>query len=247
MAQEAATDSLPLLQTMAKVSNWTGNVLITVGDAAIVWRAWGLWMNSKPVRYTLFIFMLADIGICLTDAAADTQDGILNNAVTLDWVFFVMSLSVNVLATTLIAYRAWTYHKSIQETTARPRKHKTQVERILLLLVESGAIFAVFQIVAVTFDELAVTIQIASPVDIAALYFGNIYTYASAFNPVAIFVLVNTQNTYQDSVQIEETPTLSQTTEPQVVDAGNAMEESPVGQVRHRVLPEGGEEGNNSH
>ena len=74
----------------------------------------------------------------------------------------MINLAVNIMATLLIVYRAWyisisitysqvtstynksrTHHKSVWAVS---RNRKTQVEAILLLFIESGALFAAIQV-----------------------------------------------------------------------------------------------------
>lgn len=81
-------------------------------------------------------------------------------SVTLDWIAIVINLAVNMMATLLIIYQAWynsisinssqvtysklrIYHKSIRSIS---RSNKSQVEAILLLLIESGAVLAAVQV-----------------------------------------------------------------------------------------------------
>lgn len=72
----------------------------------------------------------------------------------------MINLTVNTIATLLIIYRAWytpsssnqviithsksrAHHKSVQSIA---RSRRTQVEAILLLIIESGAVFAAIQV-----------------------------------------------------------------------------------------------------
>ncbi|KAE9399115.1 hypothetical protein BT96DRAFT_939647 [Gymnopus androsaceus JB14] len=132
--------------------------IFLIADTAIVWRAWALWVENRLVKWTLFIILLGDIGslwsyfpaynllaITIADSVVDTEGSITSsdlNTVTLDWLSTVLNFKVNVVATLLIAYQAWTYYQS---TRAILHNKKTQVETILLLMVESGAIFGVVQ------------------------------------------------------------------------------------------------------
>ncbi|KAE9402775.1 hypothetical protein BT96DRAFT_974168 [Gymnopus androsaceus JB14] len=75
----------------------------------------------------------------------------LGSTETLDWLSIVLNLTVNIVATLLIAYRAWTHHRSAR---AILRNKKTQVQAILLLMVESGAIFGVVQLANIIIQAL---------------------------------------------------------------------------------------------
>ncbi|THV00166.1 hypothetical protein K435DRAFT_466453 [Dendrothele bispora CBS 962.96] len=51
---------------------------------------------------------------------------------------------MNFFATSLIAYKAWSYRVDIKRNLAKTRRSKSQVEKVLALLVESGLIYMAF-------------------------------------------------------------------------------------------------------
>ncbi|KAE9383664.1 hypothetical protein BT96DRAFT_1106050 [Gymnopus androsaceus JB14] len=111
--------------------------------------------GNRLVKWGLLLILLLDIGDhfyhislkCLNIADVIIDTGLffnsIVNTVTLDWLSVVLNLTVNVVATLLIAYRAWTHHWLIQIISYNK---KTQVEVILLLFVESGSVLGVIQI-----------------------------------------------------------------------------------------------------
>ncbi|KAF9060149.1 hypothetical protein BDP27DRAFT_1430403 [Rhodocollybia butyracea] len=216
----------------AKMQNWLQNIIGLIADGVIAWRAWAVWMDNKKVKWTLFVLMFADIaptpGVSLADAVAtdigyDHQD--LSQSQILDGVTFVLSLSVNMVATCLIAFRAWTHHKSMRSILIRRKRSK--VEEILLLLVESGAIFALLQLLVLILDELETNIgHIDEHLLFAAISINQVYAMAAGLNPVAIFILVQTKNTYEQSFHLEEVPTLSQQLQSQQIS--NSLNPSDV-------------------
>jgi len=105
-----------------------------------------------------------------------------------------MNLAVNTEATLLIVYRAWTHHKSVQSIS---RNKKSQVEAILLLFIESGALFAACQILNIVIRALDVNSILNTPVNICSLFFTDLYTISAAFSPVAIVILVQTRSDYE--------------------------------------------------
>jgi len=197
--QSLVEGSLSVLFDWDQIANWSGNMIILIADAAIAWRAWVVWMDSRSIKWTLTLLMLADTGIGIYDAFADTQAQLSVSAsqpaVTFDWVFFASSLSVNTLGTLLIAYKAWRYHKSIKAMANK--RQKTHAQRILLLFVESGAFLAIFQIISLILTNLDLTVQPLSPVDFATCCISELYTYIAAFSSATIFILVQTNNTYE--------------------------------------------------
>ncbi|KAE9396433.1 hypothetical protein BT96DRAFT_977462 [Gymnopus androsaceus JB14] len=211
MAQELAS-SLKIVVTNI-LANWSGSFMLLIADTAIVWRAWALWAGNRLITWTLLIILLADIGVNIADAIVDTKVDInLGNistntaSATLDSLTPALNLSVNIVATLLIARRAWTYHQS---TRAIVRNKKTQVQAILLLMVESGAILGMIQLSS-TIVQVVDTRHpvLVSPLEDAKYFFGRFYIYSAVLNPIALVILVQTGTTYEQSFHLEDVPSL---------------------------------------
>ncbi|KAE9398621.1 hypothetical protein BT96DRAFT_940013 [Gymnopus androsaceus JB14] len=206
----------PIAQQMAANQKST----FVIADTAIVWRAWALWIENRLVKWTLFIILLADIDglvITIADAVVD-NDGSTNsttlNTVTLDWLSTALNLTVNIVATLLIAYQAWSYYCS---THAIFRNKKTQVEAILLLMVESGAIFGVVQLSNIIIQALDLDpTSVVSPIVYARFFLDILYMNSAAINPVALVILIHTGNIYEHSIHLEDIPSLEINSVPNV-------------------------------
>jgi len=215
-AQEIAADlksgAMDILQ------NWSDYCIILMADTAIIWRAWVLWAGNRTIKWTLLIILLADIAVDIANAVADTKvinmtnGNSDNNAVVLDFVNPVLNLTVNIVATFLIAYRAWIYHQSIPLL----RNNKTYVEAILLLMVESGAIYGVVQVTSIIFKALNIHAAGFSPIQRAEPFFSTLYVYSAALNPVALVILIQTENTYEHSFHLEDVSSLEINSVPNV-------------------------------
>ncbi|KAE9384095.1 hypothetical protein BT96DRAFT_1101852 [Gymnopus androsaceus JB14] len=193
------------------LTEWCANIMFLIADTAIVWRAWALWAENRLIKWMLLIILLADIGglfcVNIADAIVDTKAEFnLNfNVFTLDWLSTALNLTVNIMATLLIAYRAWTYHQS---TCGILHNKTTQVEAILLLMVESGAIFGVIQVINMIFAVLEIHTARFSPVNYADTFLAALYINSAAFNPVALVILTQTGNSYEHSFHLEDVPSL---------------------------------------
>ncbi|KAF9065040.1 hypothetical protein BDP27DRAFT_1332614 [Rhodocollybia butyracea] len=210
----------------AKIFDGLINTILFIADTVILWRAWAVWMNNKKVKWTLLILMLADMGVSLADCIADfripsTQ---VNGAITLDWVYFLLSLFVNMIATCLIALRTWRHRKSMESFSIGRRR--TKAEGVLLLLVESGAFFALLQLSAIIINGLDSVKAPPTSIRLITFLICQLYVFAAAFNPVAIFILVQIQSTYEQSFHLEEDPPLSQLAQSQQIPSAilNRME-----------------------
>ncbi|KAE9388733.1 hypothetical protein BT96DRAFT_980921 [Gymnopus androsaceus JB14] len=197
------------------LADWSTNFIFLIADIAIVWRAWALWVENRLIKWTLFIILLADLGISIADAIIDTKADISinDNVIIMDSLNTALNLTVNVVATSLIAHRAWRHHQSMHTIL---RNKKTQVEAILLLMVESGAIFGVVQVTNLVFGTLDIQATNFSPVDKATVLVQTLYIYSAALNPVALVILVRTENTYEHSFHLEDFTSLQINSVPNV-------------------------------
>ncbi|KAF9058869.1 hypothetical protein BDP27DRAFT_1342558 [Rhodocollybia butyracea] len=212
-AQITAANSQLLLKVFSDIIDCLCNSIVLLVDAVIVWRAWAMFMDSKTVKLLLVFLVVVDIGVTIADCVADTKN-VMFWTVSLDWAQIIVSLSVNLAATCLIAIRAWQVEMHRREST-RPfhmRTRKTQVEEVLILLVESGAIYALIQIASLTTRALDVGASVTSPTPLAAVrsIIDQMYLYSACLNPVAICVLVQTRSTYYEhSSYLDESHTLA--------------------------------------
>ncbi|KAE9389595.1 hypothetical protein BT96DRAFT_1003067 [Gymnopus androsaceus JB14] len=208
IAQETVADSKCIVPTL--LQEWSGNFIVLLADMAIAWRAWALWADNRLIKWPLLIMLLIDIAVNTASNLADTLAYFplitqVANAVTLNWVGVVLNFGVNIAATLLIAYRAWKHHHSVHVIL---HKKQTQVGAILLLMVESGAILGVVQVCCIVINVLEIHAANPSPINTAKVFLGALYTYSAAINPVALVILVQTGNTYEDSFHLEDLPSL---------------------------------------
>ncbi|KAE9403824.1 hypothetical protein BT96DRAFT_451425 [Gymnopus androsaceus JB14] len=203
LAQETAANLKALLTSI--LNNWSGNFIYLIADTAIIWRAWALWAENRLIKWTLLIILLADIGISIADNIVGTKAYLTSNSVTLDSLSTAVNLTVNIVATLLIAYRAWSHHRLIH---AISRNKKTPVEAILLLMIESGAIYGLVQVVTIIFSVLDIQAAELSPVDEVDVFLEQLYLYSAALNPVALVILIQTGNTYEHSFHWEDVTSL---------------------------------------
>ncbi|KAG6818905.1 hypothetical protein H0H93_000417 [Arthromyces matolae] len=135
------------------VMHWIGYVVLyfvepTVNDYFIVWRAWILLRKTHGWRWTPYA--LGVLCFISTASLVSTVSSYTNESPALVHVSDIggiMSFIANFAATTAIGYILWSHFKTL------PRNQKSQVRknftvwRILAVLVESGAVYAVLQIV----------------------------------------------------------------------------------------------------
>ncbi|RPD54194.1 hypothetical protein L226DRAFT_572094 [Lentinus tigrinus ALCF2SS1-7] len=161
------------------VHNCIGTAALTVnvviGDSVVWWRAWVLWPGSRVVRSVCIIMILLTtvMGIMDTRDACTVVPVGISVAMPTSAIMWLLvatratygtmfsgnawgiaaalsSLLTNVVATTLIAYRAWE-HRRIIISYFRGSPRHTQVERTLALLVESGLLYCALWVCIVAY------------------------------------------------------------------------------------------------
>ncbi|KIK57940.1 hypothetical protein GYMLUDRAFT_246594 [Collybiopsis luxurians FD-317 M1] len=205
LAQKSNIKALPLNY----MSSWDITISVLLSDFIVVWRAWVLFQQERRWQIALMILTIFNIGIQIADCIVDNieiQVSISNSATTLDWISIMVSLVVNMFATGLIAWRAWNHHQITIEVAIHKR---TRAQNILLLFIESGAIYCTIQVIY----TLLTLLHIYGPVNsggflLAYNVMGGINGLASAWYPMAVVVLIN-----MDSSPVNETFHLNQTFE----------------------------------
>jgi len=127
-------------------------------------------------------------------ADSDALELELNDTQIVSWS---LSLGTNFIATVLISWQAWKQRKFLRNYLGHS-KRRTQVERIFSLLVESGILYCLTQIVLVVtwFVPLPNTTAWASDlIGAAAVQLSGIY-------PTVIVVLVSLQRSLMEATQL---------------------------------------------
>ncbi|GJE87224.1 hypothetical protein PsYK624_033070 [Phanerochaete sordida] len=109
------------------------NMLLS--DIVVLWRAWVLW----PRRRTIQILSVFSVGVSLAMLAwaAGLQKGLRT---WIPAIAIVMSWVTNILATTLVAFKAW-QHRCQVGALLRDGSGRTRAEVVLLLFAESGIFY----------------------------------------------------------------------------------------------------------
>ncbi|KIK69428.1 hypothetical protein GYMLUDRAFT_237222 [Collybiopsis luxurians FD-317 M1] len=173
------------------MDSWALTLSGILSDLIVIWRAWVLFQPERLWKVALVLLMGINIGVNVTDCILhDIISATLSNSDSvLDWLSLVISSVVNMFATGLIAWKAWNYHHIMKEAA---RRRRTRVESILLLLIESGAIYCAIQ----TLYAVFILLNIYGPTrsvgfQEAYAIFGAIFVLASGWYPIAVVILVN--------------------------------------------------------
>ncbi|KAL1730724.1 hypothetical protein EV714DRAFT_272459 [Schizophyllum commune] len=145
-ANSAASERITLLL----VSNIAGVVNFIISDAIVVWRAWVLWHEERVAKSILASCMVATVVLGLSSLALSCL-AIFNpgySPVNNNYMMCIPLLITNLVATSAIGIRAW-QHRRDTGALLGVKRRRTSVERIMLLLFESGVLYCSLWIVII--------------------------------------------------------------------------------------------------
>ncbi|KAI0702535.1 hypothetical protein C8Q76DRAFT_754673 [Earliella scabrosa] len=151
-------------------SGCTGTVTLTVnvvfGDAIVWWRALILWKGNRLIYAICALLLTATTvtgGLVTQTACQKYYLSGLYNATSHPGAFYVgdspglaasvLSLMSNVVATSLVGYKAWC-HRRLIRAGFTGSSTRTRVERVLALLVESGTVYCILWIFVVVYQTM---------------------------------------------------------------------------------------------
>ncbi|THU97790.1 hypothetical protein K435DRAFT_796181 [Dendrothele bispora CBS 962.96] len=174
------------------------SVPIICSKIHLVWRAWILHTNQRRAKMVLILSVLIifDLqGGNLTDIVFICEDFYAGRefvlSVATHWACSLSSFIANFIATSMIGYKAWHYHRSIKKILNASHNSTTQVQRILILLVESGAFYCILW--------LALMVVVVGIIDINSIHSQSIVAvmpFCSALYPVLIIIIAADEKSY---------------------------------------------------
>ncbi|KAF8831332.1 hypothetical protein HHX47_DHR1000824 [Lentinula edodes] len=174
------------------MSVWAANLNLLVGDATVIWRAWAIYTGNRIVQWFLVTLMALNGAILIISSACDVADlseGLQTTVLALSVTSIWTSLLPNLVATSLIGVKLIVHHKTVKPLYNG--KQRSHVERLLLLLVESGTVLGVFQLlyaILLTLEDFTITTQNETA---AYLMFSSVFLEVVPMYPVAVIILVN--------------------------------------------------------
>lgn len=176
-----------------------------IGDSVVIWRAWVL-NEGRKIVFVPIVFILAALGfsitavICLEAEGFTTHSSVPVGSRVCTWsepIAWGLSLSTNVVATSLIAWIVWTHRKARrQRDGAYPPR--SRAERVIVLLVESGFIYSFFLLSQLV---LFFGVPRSEPEFYAFAILAPLGDQISGLYPTLIIVLVKMQHSLWNSTQ----------------------------------------------
>ncbi|RDB26947.1 hypothetical protein Hypma_005026 [Hypsizygus marmoreus] len=172
---------------------WTTQLLPIISDAVVMWRAWVLFPERRWVMLVPFALWIGTIATALAYLGLSTTvSAIVAPELVIADLFsanIALSMATNGFATLLIAS-----HRKIVIDKLGLSRRQSPVQNVLLLLVESGAVYCMLQLVTLIMSVVPDSEGgEGSARYIAGQVFVATYIVLSAMYPTIVVVLVNAQ------------------------------------------------------
>ncbi|KAG6825241.1 hypothetical protein H0H92_004304 [Tricholoma furcatifolium] len=183
--------------------------MTTLGDTIIIWRVYAFWGHGRQ-RWVLFILWALLFGSVVTDilltycvGKLGTQifDGAFKNPAfcrDIQTTSYAMPAATTFAATVLIGTATWEYIRTVKPDLRRV-SNMTRVEKVMLLLVESG--FVLFKLAQVIGNIPSVSSGISTRADLgfADLVFSYSTSIIVGWYPTLVVIIAHSQHTVMDS------------------------------------------------
>ncbi|KAF9065014.1 hypothetical protein BDP27DRAFT_1425190 [Rhodocollybia butyracea] len=165
-------------------------VTFFISDSLVVWRAWILWDRNIFVRLLLIVCLLGTItatfvqgGLAINEQIRQTG-GIAPGLGVETLIFTLPLLLTNICATVLIGIRIWQYRRDIMNQLSRSGSRTTSLHTVLVIFLESSALYCVFWILALLATQGNVLSIEATIVIMTSL------PYVTSIYPIVVIIMV---------------------------------------------------------
>ncbi|KAI0747233.1 hypothetical protein C8Q80DRAFT_829161 [Daedaleopsis nitida] len=147
---------------MSCIQTATLTVNILVGDAVVWWRASMLWMgrSRSTILALCAILLMSTFAISIADTCGACQLDLVREEAGYGQLFSgdrfgaaasILSLVTNAVATALTAYKGWQHARLLRKYFS-DGSMGTNVERVVILLVESGMVYSAIWLVVTVYQ-----------------------------------------------------------------------------------------------
>jgi len=196
---------------------WTGEMLfifmLILGDSVVVWRTWAICHDSPRWLIIPMATWVGSLIAGLFELGCDVHTHWAINSLTpsaasvgaqtcahADLSSYTLSFVTNIFCTLLIAHKTWSFRKVMSQYLGAARR-RTAVEKILILLIESGSVYLILY----TLQAVPIYGANLSPSGLLAFNVVNaIIQQAMGMYPTAIVVLVRMQKSLWDTTEVSD-------------------------------------------
>ncbi|KAI0033007.1 hypothetical protein K488DRAFT_70187 [Vararia minispora EC-137] len=196
--------------------------MTVLGDIIIIWRVFAFWMGPRERRLLVIpltiltasivtLFMIID---CSVRSKGQLLLGNFDSGAYCSHVqtaSYLANTLTTLVSTIMISYKTWVYRRTIKASLSEP---SSRVERVMIILVESGIIYFLFFLEVFIASLGDITQRQAATPSLAFASTVYIYTISHVVGiyPTVIVILVHHQKSYIDTTAMHTSITFSSDT-----------------------------------
>ncbi|KAJ7651427.1 hypothetical protein FB45DRAFT_1051152 [Roridomyces roridus] len=222
------------------IQRWPPAINFIVSDLIVLWRAASLRQSHRWLKVAMGTLGVADVVVWCVAAAFTSRDAAQrsSNRATdqvVNTVSIITSLAINVIGTIAIAVVAWKHHRTMNQ--AAITRWRGDVPRILLVLVESGVVWALIQILYVVLED--VDLVPGSPLDMGTGALLKMAVYLAAILPTLTLIIIRSKRSVEDPgiSEISSTAVCSRCSNIVIVSGSRAQGTRSGDAVRLTMMP----------
>ncbi|KAF7342380.1 hypothetical protein MVEN_01826900 [Mycena venus] len=175
------------LEPIFVLERWPTAVNFMISDLIVIWRASVTYQQRRWVQ-TLFSPLFSVLWICAAsftsrDAVQRSHNPTTDEQLNTSGNFIL--LGTNIFGTGAIAAKAWRQNTLMAKASI---KWKGDVPRVMLLLIEAGAVWAVVQLLFSILQQLDPASF--TPIDLAVAVIGKMAIYLAVILPTATMIII---------------------------------------------------------
>ncbi|KAG6825242.1 hypothetical protein H0H92_004305, partial [Tricholoma furcatifolium] len=162
--------------------------LTVLGDAIVVWRVYAFWGKGKQRLALLFLCAMLFgtlivtilLNYCLAVLGPDIVEGAIQHPVfcrNIQTTSYAMPAATTFVATLLIGITTWQYRRMVKPDLMKVSR-RTRVEKVMLLLVESGFIYFLFFLAQVINNVPSVSAATSASANLS--FAGLVFTFSTS-------------------------------------------------------------------
>lgn len=189
---------------------WTTQILPIINDAVVIWRARVLFPQQKWIIIPPMTLWIGLVGTSFAYLGLQVSPAVVTNSAStglpsteghLLTSTFAISIATNISATLLIGYKLWSHRKVVVKNLGLGGR-RSQVQNVLIVLVESGVIYCALQTATLILTLVPDSTAGTGSGRIPGLVFFATYVLLSAMYPTIVVVLVNSQRSTADIYEL---------------------------------------------
>ncbi|KAF9265113.1 hypothetical protein L218DRAFT_957795 [Marasmius fiardii PR-910] len=182
------------------VGQVTFPVSCVVGDAIVIWRAWTLSGGDKKVMFLPIVLLLGLTASCFSFVGCMVEEDLpvvpSDSCTKRNLATFILSVITNVAGAAVLGYQVWIYRRTVKKYLQHGRR-QLLVEKILVLLLESGAIYITIWTIQIA-EFIFPARKTTSDQEFRQVFYVIIVQLVGIY-PTSLVVLVSLQRSLWDS------------------------------------------------